>query len=161
MAIGNDPVMREWLPESPVPRAADQVAGYLGRVQEMAARGRRVAWCVAEPATDLACGNVALFDLDGEPDALTAELGYWSHPAGRGAGMMSGAVAAARDWAFRSLADGGLGARRLFLLTSVRNTAARRLAERVGFTQVGVERGSAPLGDGTFEDNALYDLLRP
>ena len=58
------------------------------------------------------------------------------------------------------MADGGLGVRRLYLLTSYRNTASRRLAERVGFVHVGTERQSGPVAGGGFEDSALYDLLR-
>lgn len=156
----NDPVLREWIPDTPLPRSLPDAPGYLQRVHLGAATNHRVAWCVADASTDLALGNVALFELEGDPDALTAQVGYWSHPAGRGRGAMTTAVAAVRDWAMRPTADGGLGARRLYLLTSTRNADSRRLAERTGFVHVGTERGSAPVAGGGFEDNALYDQLR-
>ena len=73
---------------------------------------------------------------------------------------MSAALRLVTDWALRRTADGGLGARRLYLLTSVRNQGSRRLAERAGFEHVGTERSSAPLAGGGYEDNALYDRLR-
>jgi RimJ/RimL family protein N-acetyltransferase len=73
---------------------------------------------------------------------------------------MTTALRLMTGWALRRTADGGLGARRLYLLTSARNAGSRRLAERVGFEHVGTERASAPLADGGYEDNALYDLLR-
>ena len=156
----NDPVLREWIPDSPLPRSLDDVPGYLDRVQLGAATNGRVAWCVADRASDLALGNVALFDFEDEGDDLTAQLGYWSHPAGRGGGVMTTALRTAVEWAMTPAADGGLGVRRIYLLTAESNDASRRLAERVGFVHVGTERRSAPSAGGGFEDNALYDLLR-
>ena len=156
----NDPVLREWIPDSPLPRAADDVPAYLQRVHLGAATNGRLAWCVADRETDAVLGNIALFDFEGEDDELTAQVGYWSHPAGRGRGVMTTALRTATEWAMRPTAAGGLGVRRLYLLTSVRNAGSRRLAERVGFRHVGTERESAPVAGGGFEDNALYDLLR-
>ncbi len=60
----------------------------------------------------------------------------------------------------RPVDDGGLGVRRLHLLTSVDNEGSRRLAERAGFVHVGTERGSSPLADGGYGDSARYDRLR-
>ncbi len=157
----NDPVLRAWLPDTPLPRSLGAVPDYLTRVHLGAATNGRLAWCVAEGGTDLALGNVALFEFEEEGDDLTAQVGYWSHPDGRGRGVMTTALRLMTGWALRRTADGGLGARRLYLLTSARNAGSRRLAERVGFEHVGTERASAPVADGGYEDNALYDLLRP
>ncbi|HEX6151734.1 GNAT family N-acetyltransferase [Nocardioides sp.] len=156
----NDAVLREWIPDTPLPRSLEAVPAYLTRVHVGAATNGRLAWCVADAGTDVALGNVALFEFEDEPDDLTAQVGYWSHPAGRGRGVMTAALRLATDWAFGRSAEGGLGARRLYLLTSVRNDGSRRLAERAGFEHVGTERGSAPLAAGGYEDNALYDRLR-
>ena len=156
----NDPVLREWIPDTPLPRSLEDVPDYLQRVHVGAANNHRMAWCVADAATDEALGNVALFEFEDEDDDLTAQLGYWSHPAGRGRGVMTTALRTMIDWAMRPTADGGLGVRRMYLLTSCRNTGSRRLAERVGFEHVGTERQSAPVAGGGYEDNALYDLLR-
>lgn len=156
----NDPVLRQWIPDTPLPRTPDAVPDYLTRVHLAAATNSRVAWCVADAGSDLALGNVALFHFEDRGDDLTAEIGYWAHPAGRGRGVMATALRAATEWAFGLTADGGLGARRLYLLTSARNQASRRLAERAGFAHVGTERGSAPVAGGDYEDSALYDRLR-
>jgi RimJ/RimL family protein N-acetyltransferase len=156
----NDPVLREWIPNTPLPRSLEAVPAYLQRVHLAAATNRRLAWCVADDATDLSLGNVALFAFEGEGDYLTAQVGYWSHPDGRGRGLMTTAMQTVCDWAIRPSSDGGFGVRRLYLLTSVSNEPSRRLAERVGFEHVGMERASAPVAGGGFEDNALYDRLR-
>ena len=156
-----DPCLQEWIPQSPLPRTVEDVPDYLLRVRLGAATNGRVAWCVADAATDAVLGNVALFAFEGDGDEKTAELGYWSHPAGRGRGVMTTALRAVTSWAMGSVADGGLGVRRLYLLTADRNRASRRLAERVGFRHVGTERDFGPgrAGDG-YVDSALYDLLR-
>jgi RimJ/RimL family protein N-acetyltransferase len=155
-----DPELQRVLPHSPLPRRVEDVPGYLERLRLMEANGSRVAWCVADRETDLALGNVALFEFDtDEPDG-TAQVGYWAHPEGRGHGAISAAVDLAATWAMSSQDEGGLGLRRLFLLTAVSNVPSQRLAGRAGFLRVGTERGSAETGDGGWEDNALYDRLR-
>lgn len=156
----SDAVFQQMLPHSPLPRAVEDVPAYLGRVRLSEANGGRVAWCVADRETDVALGNVALFEFDtDEPDG-TAQVGYWAHPEGRGRGVMAAAVDALCTWSMRSQDDGGLGLRRLFLLTAQSNIASQRLAERAGFVRVGTERASAETADGGWEDNALYDRLR-
>lgn len=151
-----DPHLREGIPRSPLPVHPAEVPTYLLGIGELAATGQRVAWCVADRATDDALGSIALAptDLDGD----TAQVGYWSHPSGRGRGLMTEGLRAVADHAFRP-APGGLGLRRLFLLTAADNTPSRRLAERSGFHHVGTERAAAPKAGGTWADNALYDRL--
>jgi RimJ/RimL family protein N-acetyltransferase len=155
-----DTVFERMLPHAPLPRSTEEVPGYLERLRLMESTDTRVAWCVADRETDLGLGNVALFEFDSDEPDGTAQVGYWSHPEGRGRGLMSAAVDLACTWAMSSQAEGGLGLRRLFLLTAVSNGPSQRLAERAGFARVGTERASAATADGGWEDNALYDRLR-
>jgi RimJ/RimL family protein N-acetyltransferase len=150
----NDPRLRRYIPHSPLPRTPEQVAAYLLRVRQAAAEGTRLAWCVADRHTDEALGNVALFDFEGDG---SAQLGYWARPSARGRGALSEAARLVADFALTGEPQ-GLGLRRLYLLSAVSNTASRRVAEQAGFTQVGIERQSAPAGQG-YEDSALYDRL--
>ena len=114
---------------------------------------------LADAGSDVPLGNIAVFDFEGAPGALTAQVGYWSLPAGRGRGAMTTALREVCAHVRRPTAEGGLGVRRLYLLTDVENSASRRLAERAGFEQVGIERAESPRADGTFGDSALYDLV--
>lgn len=157
---GNDPLVRAWIPGTPLPRSEADVGAYLTRVRVAHAEGTRLGWCVADGATDRPLGSVAAFDFEGSGDEMTAQVGYWSLAAGRGTGAMATGMTQACDWLLGTTAEGGFGARRLYLLTSARNAASRRLAERAGFEHVGTERGSAPVDGGGWEDNALYDRLR-
>jgi RimJ/RimL family protein N-acetyltransferase len=154
----NDEQLRHFIPESRVPRTIDRVPGYLIHIGELAATGIRVAWCVADRDTDVGLGSVALFGIDGW-DPTCGELGYWAHPDARGRGVVSTAVNRIVEWCFTPEDDGGFGLRRLHIMTAASNAAARRVAESAGFTHLGTERRSLPLGDG-FDDTALYDRLR-
>lgn len=159
--IAADREVRQWIPDSPLPASQDEVEHYLRRLGEGAATNAKVAWCVADPDTDRALGGISFFEFEGDDGDLTAQVGYWSHPDARGRGVMAAALRAACTLAYTPPGEGGLGIRRIYLLTSVRNTASRALAERAGFEHVGTERGSAETAEGGFEDSALYDRLRP
>ena len=103
----SDAVFQQMLPHSPLPRAVEDVPAYLDRVRLSEANGARVAWCVADRETDVALGNVALFEFDtDEPDG-TAQVGYWAHPEGRGRGVMAAAVDAVSTWSMGSQDEGG------------------------------------------------------
>lgn len=149
----NDPLRREWIPLSPLPTRVEDVAAYLTRVRLSASTGDRVAWCVADAETDRVLGNVAVFDLDGG----SAEVGFWSHPAGRGRGAMTTALDLVTEHA---LTMAGLGLRRLDLVTAETNAAARALAERCGYRLVGITHGTSTRpgdgGDG-WGDSAVYE----
>jgi RimJ/RimL family protein N-acetyltransferase len=150
----NDARLRHFITRTPLPDSARDVPAYLLRVHQAAADGTRLAWCVADPDSDLALGNVALFDF--APDG-SAQLGFWAHPAARGQGVLSEAARTVADWALAPEGD-GMGLRRLYLLAAVSNTASRHVAERAGFRHVGTERSAAPVGTA-YEDNAVYDRL--
>ncbi|WP_340538889.1 GNAT family N-acetyltransferase [Nocardioides sp. GXZ039] len=153
-----DDEFRAGIPHSPLPTTLDDVPEYLARVREGTAAGSRLPWCVADAETDLALGNVALFDFDDQPRGeQTAELGYWAHPAARGRGVMTTALRLVVRHAFD---PDGLALRRLYVLTPLDSLASRRLVERIGFVQVGAERASSPVLGGGWRDTALYDLLR-
>lgn len=156
----NDPLLRHFIPETPLPREVGAVPDYLHRVHLMAADGIRMAWCVADRETDQALANVALFDLEGPEDEGSGQVGYWAHPDARGRGVMTEALRRVADWSLGRVGEGGLGLRRLYLLTAASNTTSRRLAEQTGFVHVGTERCAAPTGTDGYDDNAVYDRLR-
>lgn len=155
----HDPVLRAGIPHNPLPRSADEVAGYLRLVGLRAATGERVAWCVADAGSDAgsdaALGNVAVFGFDDG----SAEVGFWAHPEGRGRGVMATALGLVVAHALAPLDAGGLGVRRLDLLTGAGNRGARGLAERAGFVLVGVEHASLPAADGGWGDTARYERV--
>jgi RimJ/RimL family protein N-acetyltransferase len=112
---------------------------------------------VADLADDRCVGSVDVFGL--ERHGAEAEIGYWTHPAERGRGVIGEAVGLAVRHAVIPVADGGLGQRRLSLRHGAGNAASRRVAVRAGFREVGVERAVDPAPDGGYDDLVRYDLL--
>jgi RimJ/RimL family protein N-acetyltransferase len=89
-----------------------------------------------------------------------AEIGYWSHPAARGRGVMTEAVGLLTRHVFLDTEDGGLGAHRLFIRAAVDNLASRHVAEAQGYQRCGLERHANPMGDGSYSDLVAYDMTR-
>ena len=83
-----------------------------------------------------------------------AEVGFWGRSGTHGHGYLSEAVVALKTFGADKLA-----ARRIDMLTDVRNTRARALAERCGFTLEGVLSHYAHVADGTLHDTAVYAFI--
>ncbi|MFC6287752.1 GNAT family N-acetyltransferase [Nocardioides sp. GCM10027113] len=137
-----------------LPRAFDAADGaaYLEDVTERLATGKGISWAVVEEGTeDLLLGVTSLFDVR---IGRECELGFWSHPDGRGRGLMTRAAELAIRHAF-----GALDVQRLSASATVTNCASRALLERVGMRPTGVSRQAARTGDGAVLDLARYELL--
>ncbi|MGH3510062.1 MAG: GNAT family N-acetyltransferase [Nocardioidaceae bacterium] len=145
-----------WLGHLPLPFSPEAAEGYVEERHEHAARGSGVHFAVADPRTDELLGNVSAFQIR---PGWQAEVGYFAHPDARGRGVIGEAVALLVRHCFVPVEDGGLGLRRLYLLTAVENTASRHVAEVNGFTLYGVERGGTIMRDRSLVDTACYDLL--
>lgn len=121
--------------------------------------GTGVIWAVTDGVDDRLLADVGIVAMSAGPDPAGGEVGYRAHPAARGRGVVSAAVRLAVEHAFRPVADGGLGRRRLRLGVAWTDDAGRHVAERAGFVLVGRHRGDRVLGDGTITDVAWYDRL--
>lgn len=100
------------------------------------ATGQPVVWC-------------GLHDIDWQ--ARQCDTGYWVRLSAQGRGLATEAANALVRYAF-----GVLGMRRVGLTHSSGNEASRRIAEKLGFTLEGVQRGAALLPGGRFADRLLY-----
>jgi RimJ/RimL family protein N-acetyltransferase len=145
-----------WLPDLPSPYTLHDAREFMESRREQRATGAGLSWVVADPETDALLGNISVFDMDRHGDA---EIGYWSHPAARGRGVMSEACGLVVRHAFVPEEDGGLGLRRLHVIAGEDNTASRRVIESNGFVEGGRQRQENPHRDGSFSDTVCYDLL--
>jgi ribosomal-protein-alanine N-acetyltransferase len=145
----SDPRTAYWLVSMPRPYERPNAFAYLESVREMAARGTGVAWCIADPSDDRCLGSISLDGLNGY--AKRAEIGYWAHPDARGRGVVTEAVRLVTQHAKKS----GL-ARSILIRCARGNTASRHVAENAGYTTIGIQPTSEPLGDGEFADLVLY-----
>jgi RimJ/RimL family protein N-acetyltransferase len=145
-----------WLGQMPSPYTRADAEAYLeGRMSQLAT-GSGVSWAVADPRSDLLIGSISLFDLK---PGREAEIGYWTHPAARGRGVMTEACGLVVRHALTAEAQGGLGLQRLMIFAAEGNSASRKVIEANGFVKVGRERRGTRLRDGSLVDTACYDLL--
>lgn len=147
---------QHWLTDLPHPFTQVSAHALIATAAWDAARGAAVTWAVADPADDRLLGTVAVMDLAGI-DPTCGQIGYWLHPDARGRGLVSAALPEIVRYA---LDPRGLDRRRLVLLTAAGNHASRAIAERAGFGRAGTQEAAEPLGDGTFDDLVVHELLR-
>jgi RimJ/RimL family protein N-acetyltransferase len=145
----SDPETSYWLASMPRPYRHGSAVAYLESIAELAARGVGVAWCITDPEEDRCLGSISLNGLGGY--AKRAEIGYWAHPDGRGRGVVAEAVRLVT----RHARDSGL-ATSLLIRCAAGNAASRRVAERAGYREVGIQPASEPLRDGQLADLVLY-----
>jgi len=91
------------------------------------------------------------------PGRLGPEIGYWIAPWARGLGYATEAARGLAEW---GLAEWGLahGTPRVHLYVDLRNSASLAVAQRAGFTQVGVVRACLLYRDGSRTHAALFGL---
>lgn len=151
----NDPATQQWIYRLPAPYTDAHADDFLLMREQDMADGTAVHWVVADPDTDAFCGLVSIHRIH----RPVGELGYWSHPDGRGRGLTTEAVRLASRHALIDVEDCGLGLRRLQLFADVANLPSLRVAEKVGFTRIGTERDGIADRTGARHDCAIYDLL--
>jgi [ribosomal protein S5]-alanine N-acetyltransferase len=145
----SDPRTAYWLVSMPRPYQRHHALAYLDSLRELAAREIGVTWCLADPNDDRCLGSISLDGL--KTYARRGEIGYWAHPDARGRGVVTEAVRLVTRHAHET----GL-ATSLSIRCARGNKASRRVAERAGYTKVGIQPASEPLGDGELADLVLY-----
>jgi RimJ/RimL family protein N-acetyltransferase len=98
--------------------------------------GTAVIWC-------------GLHDIDWQ--GRQCDTGYWVRKSAHGRGLATEATHALVRYAF-----GALGMRRIGLTHSGGNEASRRIAERLGFSFEGIQRGANILPGGKCADRYCY-----
>lgn len=153
----SDPVSQHWLTSLPSPYTRADAEWFIDTREDDHAAGAAVHAVAAATDGGALLGAFALMrlrSLDGG-----AEIGYWVHPAARGAGVATTAVRLLIEHAFTPADNGGLGLQRLIVAHAEGNDASRAVIERNGFRTLGVERAAAHLRGGVVVDRWWYDLL--
>ena len=154
--VWSDPGTRHYLAGLPDPYTPAIARSYLADCVWQAATGAKATWAVADRETDELLGNIAVMDMLGV-NPTSGEIGYWTHPAARGRGIMTEAV---RLTVRHALDPEGLDRRRLVLYAAAGNPASNAIALAAGFTHYGTQHAAERLGDGTYDDLHGYELLR-
>lgn len=146
------------MPEGAAP-TADTFAGWLLRRREHMSRGDSVCWCVADPGSDRALGEIGVLGID--RDGGVGELGYQLWPSARGQGLASRAARLATAYALSPVADGGLGLRRLVAQSAADNEPSNAVLRAAGFEVWGREAAVDLLPDGTLGDLLHWQWTGP
>ena len=154
----NDPVSHHWLAGVAMPRTPEEFRRMQQRSLLPSSLGTSVHWVLAHPETDAYLGSIHLFGM-GSRDHRSAEVGYRTHPAARGRGVLRTALRAVIGHAFAPADEGGLGLERLSLGAGDGNAASQAVARSCGFVQTGRDRRSYELADGSVVDLVRFDLL--
>jgi ribosomal-protein-serine acetyltransferase len=91
--------------------------------------------------------------LSWDPFRITGEIGYWIRSSYEGRGLVTRVAGVLTRLAFEHV-----GLNRVVIRAAVDNVRSRAVAERLGYSQEGVERG-AGRGSGGFQDMAVYVML--
>jgi RimJ/RimL family protein N-acetyltransferase len=134
------------------PSDPGEVAGWLADGAHKSRReGTGIHLMMLDRASGQIVGSIGLFHADWE--VRSVEIGYGVHPAERGKGYATEALAAAARWV---LTEGGI--QRAWLTANTDNVPSVRVAEKAGFTREGTLR-RAGLEDDGLHDQALFSLL--
>lgn len=114
--------------------------------------GLSIQWAICDRHDEILYGTCLMFGY--EKDSQRVEIGYGLGQDAWGKGIASEAVARMIKHAF-----GEMGLRRLDARVDPRNTASRRLLERLGFDHEGCQR-ERELLKGELVDVDLFALLR-
>lgn len=101
--------------------------------------GTAVIWC-------------GLHDIDWQ--GRLCDTGYWVRKSAQGQGFATEAANALVRYAF-----GALGMQRIGLTHSAGNEPSRRIAEKLGFSLEGIQRGANVLPEGRHADQLCYARL--
>jgi len=99
-----------------------------------------------------AIGGIGLI-LHDDIERCSAEVGYWLGQAYWGRGIVTAALTAFTQYAFKTF-----DLTRLYAVPFLRNTASLAVLEKAGYQREGIMRRSA-IKDGQVEDQALYATL--
>jgi RimJ/RimL family protein N-acetyltransferase len=136
----------------------DAFPDWLLTQRSRSAAGYAVGWAIADAATDAMLGGVELTRLATPLFAGTGIVGFWLLPAARGRGAVGGALELLLPYAWRPVADGGLGLHQLTAGCAVGNRPSARALRRAGFVLAGTERQAIRV-DGMTDDALVFDLL--
>ena len=160
----NDSWLRPWNPTSPCARSRHSPAGLLAamirwspvpaylaavRGQREARLGTAFSWVIRYGSQF--AGEVTIWHVQWGP-TRSAEVGYWIDERLAGRGIMPTALALCADHCFREM-----GLHRLEAGIQPKNTASRRVVEKLGFREEGTRIRLVHV-DGSWQDHISYAI---
>jgi RimJ/RimL family protein N-acetyltransferase len=133
-----DPDVQQFIPFVPVPYGEEDGRAWLASVERAWAESDERTFGIFEEENGRLRGVVTVRLRE------RGSVGYWLAPSARGRGLMSEAVRAVVRWARDEH-----GIQRLTLTTHPANLTSQRVAERAGFSRIGMTESERAFRDGT------------
>jgi len=139
--------MREWLPFVDNTKQPEDTGNYVHYVLETADKQFTIYY------NEQFVGLLGFKETD--KDNKKTEIGYWLSQYAQGKGIMTQSVAKLIEYAFTEM-----DMNRIQIKVAVGNQKSRRIPEKLGFQQEGIERDGELLVNNVFTDIVVYSLLR-
>jgi ribosomal-protein-serine acetyltransferase len=139
--------MREWLPFVDTTREVEDTGNYVRYVLETTDKQFTIYY------KERFVGLVGFKDTNAENKKT--EIGYWLSQYAQGKGIMTQSVAKLIEYAFTEM-----DMNRIQIKVAVGNRKSRRIPEKLGFLEEGIERDGELLVDNVFTDIVVYSLLK-
>lgn len=150
VVAASDPLTQRWIP-LPRPYLIEHARGFVHDIATAAqtSGGGLVRGIECEGELAGAIDFKRTDWINGE-----TEMGYWTHPAFRGRGIVPEAAAALARYALTAL-----GLQRVVVRVATGNTGSARAAEKAGFIREGVARNAGYVHDGRV-DLVVFSMIR-
>lgn len=139
--------MREWLPFVDTTNEAEDTANYVNFVLQTEDKQFTIYY------QNKFVGLIGFKGTDTTNNKT--EIGYWLSQYAQRKGIMTQSVKKLIELAFSEM-----GMNRIQIKVAVDNTKSRRIPERLGFMEEGVERDGELLVDNIYTDIVVYSLLK-
>lgn len=139
--------LREWLPFVDTTREPEDTAGFVNHVVQTGEKQFTIYY------KDKFVGLVGFKDID--TGNRRTEIGYWLSQHAQGKGIMTQSVKRLLEYAFEEM-----DLNRIQIRVAVANRKSRRIPEKLGFKEEGIERDGELLVDNVFTDIVVYSLLK-
>lgn len=136
-----------------VVRSAEDMLGFVGRLQRLQVAGEGLGFCTIDRATGAPIGSSSYFAAD--PAHRRLEIGgTWVTPSRQRTPVNTEAKYLMLGHAFDAL-----GCRRVEFKTDRLNERSRRALERIGAVEEGVFRNHMLMPDGRIRDSVYYSII--
>lgn len=139
--------MREWLPFVDTTKEPEDTAGFVNHVLQTGEKQFTITY------KGKFVGLIGFKDID--VANRKTEIGYWLSQHAQGKGIMYRSVSRLIEYGFHEL-----DLNRIQIKVAVANHKSRRIPEKLGFKEEGVERDGELLVDNVFTDIVIYSLLK-
>ncbi len=146
--------LRQWMPwAQKLPQVTETEEVARRAAAKWLLRDDLMLW-MWDKATGKFIGGTGFHDIDWQVPRL--QIGYWIRDSASGKGLMTEAVEALTNYAFKAIK-----AKRIEIRCDKNNAKSRKIPERLGYKLEGILEKNEIVPDGSLRDTCIYARLSP